>query len=157
MATRKVFFSFHYTNDVTRANVVRNSWVTQGAKKAGFIDKAEFEKLKLQGSKAVKDWIDKQLHGTSVTVVLIGKETLNRPYVQYEIQKSIERGNAIIGVQVGGIKNLQEQTSYSQSKNTKIDGKYFKDMVEGFYDYIVDDGYTNLGNWVDDAAIKKGK
>ena len=42
---RKVFFSFKY-EDVSRAMVVRNSWVTQGKEAAGFIDSADFEKVK---------------------------------------------------------------------------------------------------------------
>ena len=50
---RRVFFSFHYDNDVWRANTVRNSWVTQGKEAAGFIDKAEFEKIRRTGDKAV--------------------------------------------------------------------------------------------------------
>ncbi len=33
---RRVFFSFKY-KDVSRAMVVRNSWVTQGREAAGFI------------------------------------------------------------------------------------------------------------------------
>ena len=66
---RRVFFSFHYKNDVWRANQVRNSWVTQGKEAAGFIDSAEFEKIKENGDKAVENWIDEQLKGTSVTVV----------------------------------------------------------------------------------------
>lgn len=81
--TRRAFFSFHYKNDVWRANQVRNSWVTQGKEAAGFIDSAEFEKIKGKGKgdNAVEDWIDEQLKGTSVTVVLIGSETSNRKYV----------------------------------------------------------------------------
>lgn len=43
---RRVFFSFHYDEDVNRSMIVRNSWVIQGKEAAGFIDKAEFEKLK---------------------------------------------------------------------------------------------------------------
>ena len=88
---RRVFFSFHYDEDINRSMTVRNSWVTQGKEATGFIDKAEFEKVKKNGESAVCRWIDKQLEGTSVTVVLIGRETLNRPYVQYEIRKSIEK------------------------------------------------------------------
>ena len=45
---RRVFFSFHYKNDINRSMTVRNSWVTQGKEAAGFIDKADFEKVKLQ-------------------------------------------------------------------------------------------------------------
>ena len=72
---------------------VRNSWVTQGKEVAGFIDKAEFEQIKLKGDQAVHNWINRQLNGTSVTVVLLGSETLNRPFVQYEICQSLNRGN----------------------------------------------------------------
>ena len=43
---RRVFFSFHYDNDINRSMVVRNSWVTQGKEAAGFIDKADFEQIK---------------------------------------------------------------------------------------------------------------
>ena len=93
---RKVFFSFHYEEDINRSMVVRNNGTTKDF--VGFIDKAEFESVKKQGNQAIYNWIDNQLKGTSVTVVLIGEETLNRPFVQYEIQKSIEKGNAIIGV-----------------------------------------------------------
>ena len=71
---RKVFFSFKY-EDVSRAMVVRNSWVAQGKEAAGFIDAADFEDIKRQGDQAIKNWIDKQLNGTSVTIVLVGEKT----------------------------------------------------------------------------------
>ena len=60
---RKVFFSFKY-EDVSRAMVVRKSWVMQGRDAAGFIDAADFEKVKRQGDTAIKNWIDNQLKGT---------------------------------------------------------------------------------------------
>jgi hypothetical protein len=81
---RRVFFSFHYDNDINRSMTVRNSWVTQGKEAAGFIDKAEFEQIKRKGESAIHRWIDRQLEGTSVTVVLIGSETLNRSSVKYK-------------------------------------------------------------------------
>ena len=68
---RRVFFSFHYERDVWRANVVRNSWVTKGNYiEAGFIDAADFEEIKKQGDEAIKRWINSQLDGISVTVVI---------------------------------------------------------------------------------------
>lgn len=67
---RRVFFSFEY-GDVSRAMVVRNSAITKGKEAAGFVDAADFEKLKQQGDSAVKKWIDDQLVGTSVTAVLV--------------------------------------------------------------------------------------
>ena len=118
---RRVFFSFHYANDVNRSMTVRNSWVTQGKEAAGFIDMAEFEEIKRQGDEAVHDWIDNQLEGTSVTVVLIGAETLNRPFVQYEICKSLQRENALIGVHINGIKDMRSlKTSAKGNVHTVI-------------------------------------
>lgn len=71
---RKVFFSFKY-DDVQRAMNVRNSNVITGAIKSGFVDKAEFEEVERKGDSAIKAWIDKQLDGTTVTVVLVGANT----------------------------------------------------------------------------------
>lgn len=160
---RRVFFSFHYANDVKRANVVRNSWVTQGKESAGFVDKAEFEKVLKKGDKAVEDWIDKQLNNTSVTVVLIGTETLNRPYVQYEICQSINRGNAIVGVTIHNIKDMNTLATASAGTIRTVIGTrgdkniYFDDIVDGIYDYINNDGYSNLGSWIEAAAKKHNK
>lgn len=146
---RNVFFSFHYDNDVTRAWVVRNSWVTKPNRtSSGVIDKAEFEKIKKDGDAAVKRWIDSQLIGTSVTVVLIGSETLNRPFVKYEIEQSLSRGNAIIGVFVNKIKDFDQTTS------TRCDTSGFKYSL---YDWVAGDGYANLGDWVEVAARQVGK
>lgn len=157
---RKVFFSFHYENDVNRANIVRNSWVVRGRSDAGFIDKAEFEKLKLRGDKAVERWIDEQLKGTSVTVVLIGKETLSRYFVQYEIIESYKKGNPIIGVGLNNIRDMRTGlTSITQSIHTKI-GEFngrpitFADVMSNYYDYITNDGYNNLRSWIDSAQVK---
>lgn len=157
---RKVFFSFHYKNDVYRANVVRNSWVTKDRVDAGFVDKAEFEKIKLKGNRAVEQWIDGQLKGTSVTVVLIGRETLSRYFVQYEIMQSFNKGNPIIGVGVGNVRDMHTGlTSTSQSIYTRVgtvNGRpvNFSDLMSNYYDYINEDGYSNLAEWIENARVK---
>ncbi len=159
---RRVFFSFHYEEDISTSMTVRNSWVIRGKEAAGFIDKAEFEKVKKQGNSAVCSWIDKQLEGTSVTVVLIGKETLNRKFVKYEIIKSLEKGNAIIGVYVHRLKGFKQNYSLDKCDKHTIIGKYsngnpiyFDDICDGIYDYRLDDGYNNLGKWINRAALSK--
>ena len=139
---RRVFFSFKY-KDVSRAMVVRNSWVTQGKKAAGFIDAADFEKIKKQGDTAIKKWIDEQLEGTSVTVVLIGEKTCNSKWVKYEIKKSIEKGNGLLGIDISKIKDLQGNTS---ERCGQIPNGY------AFYLWNKEDGYQNMGNWIEKAA-----
>jgi len=107
---RRVFFSFKY-KDVSRAMVIRNSWVAQGKEAAGFVDAADFEKIKRQGDAAIKRWIDNQLNGTSVTVVLVGQHTCSSRWVKYEIDKSIDIGNGLLGIDISKIKDLQGNTS----------------------------------------------
>lgn len=85
---RRVFFSFHYDRDVRRVVQVRNSWVLRRHGDAQpFYDKAEFEAVKRRAG-GIENWIEQQLTGTSVTVVLFGAETYERPWVRHEIKRS---------------------------------------------------------------------
>ena len=108
---RKVFFSFDW-DDVWQANQVRNSWVAKGGyTNAGFVDKAEIEQLKRSSDRGIKKWINEQLQGTSVTCVLIGKDTDKSRWVKYEIEESIKKENGILGVIISGLKDNQGETS----------------------------------------------
>jgi hypothetical protein len=161
---RRSFFSFHYKNDVSRAHVVRNSWVTKPDREtAGFIDAAEFEEVKKKGEAAVQKWIDGQLISTTVTVVLIGAETNTRDYIKYELKRSYARGNGMLGIYIHNIKNFKGETSTKGSnqfgeigKNAKGEAVYFSSEYS-CYDWVNDDGYTNLGKWIEGAAKKAGK
>lgn len=145
---RKVFFSFKYKQDVSRAMVVRNSWVTQGRQAAGFIDAADFEKLKKKGDAAIQQWINNQLSGTSVTVVLVGEKTCSSRWVKYEIAKSIEIGNGLLGIDVSKVKDLQGNTS---DRCGKIPNGY------DFYLWNNQEGYKNMGDWIEKAAKAAGR
>ena len=160
---RRAFFSFHYKNDVWRANQVRNSWVTQGKEAAGFIDSAEFEKIKEKGDDAVEAWIDEQLKGTSVTVVLIGSKTSTRKYVKYELKESYKKGNGLVGVHIhqkkdeDGNTSSEGETSFGElGKDENGESVYFYQVAK-IYDYVDDDGYNELGDWIEKAAKDVGK
>ena len=140
---RKVFFSFKYQQDVSRAMVVRNSWVTQGKEAAGFIDSSDFEKVKKQGDNAIKRWIDRQLEGTSVTVVLVGEKTCSSRWVKYEIEASKKKGNGLLGIDISKIKDLDGNTS---ERCGEIPQGY------DFYLWLKDNGYENMGDWIEKAA-----
>jgi hypothetical protein len=148
---RRVFFSFDYDTDIWRVNQVRHSWVTQG-EDAGYIDAADFEKIRRQGEDAIERWIDKQLEGTSVTVVLIGAKTSESKWVRYEINKSWERGNGLIGIY---IHNLRDQDGRTDIKG---EDPFVKLGYQGIrtYDWLIDKGYENLGDWIE-AAYKRAQ
>ncbi|WP_168923904.1 TIR domain-containing protein [Polaromonas vacuolata] len=144
---RKVFFSFKY-EDVNRAMIIRNSWVVQGSEKAGFIDKADFESIERQGNSGIKRWIDEQLKGTTVTVVLVGAKTCGRRWVKYEIQQSIARGNGLLGIDISKVKSFNQPCT---ERCGKIPQGY------PFYLWNKHDGYQNLGSWIESAAKASGK
>lgn len=144
---RRVFFSFEYEHDVHRAMVVRNSWVTQGDD-AGFVDAADFEEIEKGGDAAIKKWIREQLTGTSVTVVLVGSHTCSSKYVEYEIEQSEKRGNGLLGIDISKIKNLTGDTS---ERCGTIPHGY------SFYRWNTDDGYHNMGDWIEEAAKAAGR
>lgn len=193
---RRVFFSFHYERDVWRANVVRKIWVTKPDREAaGFIDAAEFEEIQRQGDLAVKRWINSQLKGTSVTAVLIGAETYRRRWVRYEIIKSFDKGNGLLGIYIHKIKDKDEKTDfkgenpfeyvgvyigrdgkaeYCELRNGEwvrfedypgcsgnFDRKYWTGKVYTFshktYDWVDDDGYNNIGKWIEESAKQAGR
>lgn len=145
--TRRVFFSFEY-GDVSRAMVVRNSWVTKDREAAGFIDAAEFEEVEEEGDEAIEKWIDAQLKGTTVTAVLVGADTCASKWVTYEIQASKDRGNGLLGIDISKIKDFEGNTS---ERCGKIPAGY------SFYLWNNDNGYENLGTWIEQAATDAGK
>lgn len=160
---RRVFFSFHYERDIWRASQVRNSWVTKDRESAGFVDAASWEAIKKQGDEAIKRWVNNQLDGTSVTVVLIGKETSSRDWVRYEIVKSHERGNGLLGIYIHNLKDANGKTDEKGDNHFGEIGKdsngnsiYFGQLYPT-YDWVTDDGYHNMGDWIEKAAKKAGK
>lgn len=140
---RRAFFSFNY-EDLSRAMVVRNGWISQGAEAAGFIDAADFEAMEELGDIAVMDWIDNQLTGTTVTVVLLSDETYASQWVTYGIQRSKDLGHGLLGIGISSIKDSNGDTS----------GSWYK-IPTGFpyYQWIRDDGLNNIGDWIEKAAI----
>lgn len=157
---RKVFFSFHYERDAWRASNVRNYDQIADEDEYGVIDAAAWEEVKRQGNDAVKRWINSQLQSTSVTVVLIGAETADRYWVQHEISESWNRGNGVLGVKIHGIRDSRQMTDTPGAnpfeRVTFPNGSSLASHCK-IYDWVADDGRSNLGKWVEAAAQARGK
>ena len=145
---RKVFFSFKWS-DVTRAEVVRNSYVTKGGQQAArYIDKAQREEVKKQTDLAIKRWINKQMRGTTVTVVLVGEGTCRSRWVKYEIARTIEQEHGLLEIDISKINDLSGRTSDCCGR--MIPSDYQR------YLWNRHRGYENLGDWVERAARDAG-
>jgi hypothetical protein len=161
---RKVFFSFHYDRDIWRASIVRN----HGKSKAdivnrGYWDKSLWEEAKKKGDAAIRKMIDDGLVGTSITAVLIGYETWQRPWVKYEIEQSHARGNGLFGIYIDQIKDNSGKTDFrGQNPFDHVmmkDGSLSVPMSKKYstYNWTYDDGSMGFAGWVEAAAKSAGK
>jgi hypothetical protein len=109
---KRVYFCFHYEDVKTfRANVVRKHDITkEDAQEAGFFDASIWEDAKKHGDSSLKRLINTSLENTSVTCALIGTETWKRRWVRYEILKSYDRGNLLLGVHINSVADKNQQT-----------------------------------------------
>lgn len=146
---RKVFFSFDFGRDAWRVAKVRNSNVISSLDKTPFYDKAQWEAIKAKGDDAIKAWIDSQLSGTSVTVVLIGHKTSTRRWVKYEIAESIRLGKGLMGVNINKIKDQNQATDEPGANPLPAGYKV--------HNWNSDNGAENLGIWIEAAAKAAGK
>lgn len=194
---RRTFFSFHYKPDISRAWIVRNSWVTKsGREDAGFFDSSVFESKQRAGDDVLKRFLREGLDNTSVTCVLVGAETTLRRWVRYELFQSFMRGNGILAGRIHSLADFDQKTCAKGGNPLDdiafvIDGDHirFKEyMTTGWqfardvgpmplnevvydlgsrtnhtfsslfstYDYVQQDGYKNMGSWIESAASAAG-
>jgi hypothetical protein len=134
---RRVFFSFHYS-DIMNANIVRNSGQFKPSADTGFYDRSLWEEAKTKGKAALSRLIDNGLHNTSVTCFLLGEETHNRPWCQYELEQSLKDKKGILGIL------LPNQAAHGPKWISKHGMVYRWD-------------HTNFAKWVEEAAKAVGR
>lgn len=158
---RRVFFSFHYSDDIFQVQQIRNSWrLRPNGSTQPFVDKAQFEKLKLRGDPAVRTWIDRQMIGCGVLAVLIGERTHLRPWVQYEVAKAARERMGILGIHLGGMKTQPSTNFYSNFKKFgPSPSPLFKLVPSTVFEYawVGHNGYQNMEQWVSTAASSVGR
>jgi hypothetical protein len=96
--------------------------------------------------------------------VLIGAETALRPWVKYEIQRSLERGNALIGVTIHNITDMRTMSrdvpgpnpfdAISVTGPSPLHALVPLSTMVPVYDWVWNDGYNNFANWVEVAAAR---
>ena len=155
---RRVFFSFHYAQDVSRAALIRNIGALDANRPASDND---WEKVKRGGDQAIRRWIKQQLHGRSCTIVLVGAQTAQRPWVRYEIEESWNQGKGLFGIRIHGLKDLNGKTSRRGANPFRLfslpDGRRMDDVVPLYdppgnssqekYRYIAE----HLEDWIEEA------
>lgn len=106
---RQVFYSFHYKPDCWRASQVRNIGSVEGNRP---VTDNEWEDIANAGDEAIENWIKEQLENRSCTVVLVGNQTANRKWINYEIVESWNSGKGVVGIYIHGLKNQDGYLAY---------------------------------------------
>jgi hypothetical protein len=153
MARKPVFFSFHYGNDVMRVQQVRNIGAIEGNTPVSAND---WETVKRGGEASIKRWIDDNMKYKQCVIVLVGKETANRPWVRYEIEKAWDDGKPIFGIYIHNLRCPRNGTSLKG--NNPFNGKKLSSVVN-CYDPISYDAYNDIARnmelWVNAAIAQR--
>lgn len=91
-----VFYSFHYQQDYWRVQQVMNMGVVDGQ----HLNSQAWETVKSRGDKAIKDWIEDEMRYKSAVIVLNGRYTAKRPWVQYEINRAWQIRKPLLAVDI---------------------------------------------------------
>lgn len=105
---RRVFYSFHFTNDFWRTQQVRNIGAVEGQT---LCTPNAWEELKRKGKDSIERWIDDNMHGKSCVVVLVGSETASREWVRREIVKGWDAGKGVVGIRIHELLNSDGRPS----------------------------------------------
>lgn len=162
---RRAFYSFHYIPDNWRASQVRNAGVLEGNRP---VSDNDWETVTKGGDKAIKDWINNQMSGKSVVVVLAGSNTSGRKWINYEIVKGWNDGKGVLCVHVHNLQNAQEKQSAKGSNplwhvGLKDSGTRLSTICNAHdpdyqtSTYVYNNIKDNLADWVEQAITIREK
>ena len=142
---RRVFFSFQYEPDVWRAAQVRKIGALEGN---ASVSDNDWEQVKRGGDSAIKRWISREMRNRTCTVVLVGSNTANRKWINYEIVKSWNDGMGVVGIHIHGLKDRKGMKS-SKGRNpfdfVDVSGRHLSTIVKC---YDPDDYNARCYQWI---------
>lgn len=156
---RQVFFSFHYKRDYWRVGQIKNMGVIEGQK---ICNHNEWEEVKNRGDHAIRKWIDDNMKNRSCVIVLIGQETANRKWINYEITTAWNSGKALMGIYIHDLKDTCGNTDskgknpfdFIRLKNNEALSKYVP-IFEPDKNEAYNDIKSNLEKWIEYAIKHK--
>ena len=120
----------------------------------------DWESVKKGGDAAIQKWINDQMKYRSCTVVLVGSNTANRKWINYEIQKSWSERMGVVGIHIHHLKDSNQSQAYQGSNPfgyVYSNGMYLSQAVKLYnsphtdskdvYKYISD----NIAGWTEEA------
>jgi len=152
----RVFFIFHYEKELWRAQIVKQTWLSQGGEALDFWDKATWHQAR--SNERHLELIDTAIDNAHVTAVLIAQGTSDQGYVQYAVRKSHQKCKGLLAIYFHNIPD--EQGSKAPIGNARFgdidqgtgSGRAFFWQLYPTHRWIIEDGPRNLKQWIAEAA-----
>lgn len=154
--TKNVFVSHHHKDDHSidkmRSLLSRNDFdIRNSSIRTNPDNQARFSSGQVPES-TIKRLLRMKMRWASTVIVIIGKETSTRPWVNWEIQEAFAQGKNIIGVFENGLKDKVDLPPALSELSTSIVGWNSQSIIsaiEGRPDFQNPDGsprQNNLGS-----------
>lgn len=161
---KKIFYSFHFDPDHFRVQQIRNIGAIEGNPP---VSVNKWEEVKAAGKAAIEKWIKDNMKGRSCVVVLVGANTADRRWINYEISHGWNEGKGVLAVRIHKLKNAIGQAA--AFGNNPLDYVTFKNSGKKLSSVakIVNPSGSNskevyatirdnIANWIDEAiAVRK--
>jgi len=161
---RKVFYSFHYVPDSHRVSQVRQMGVLTGN---ALLSSNKWEEVTSAGDNAIKKWIAGEMSGKTCLVLLAGRNTAGRKWVNHEIIKAWNDGLGVVAVHIHQLKNLDGKVAGKGSNplsSITLGATKKLSSVAKTYDppgttstKVYDHISKNLADWVEEAIDIRAK
>lgn len=141
----RVFISYHYDIDNGIAKEITK--IVNEDKLNMFTVVKENDKKR--DSEVIKNWVNEEIKKTKITILLISKQTLDREYVSYELEKSILNGNTIIPILIDS-----EENNFSEKDIELIHQKLVKRLSSKkikMRKWNQEKGNNNIINWLNES------
>ncbi|MEJ1470818.1 MAG: TIR domain-containing protein [Candidatus Sedimenticola sp. (ex Thyasira tokunagai)] len=118
------------------------------------------------GDTAIKKWINNQLSGKSLAIVLIGEKTAGRKWIKYEVKKAWEDGKGVLGIYIHNLKDSDGNQSNKGSNPFdafNVEGTSLSSIVKAYNPpfststYVYEHIEENLADWIEKAIEIRGK
>lgn len=100
MTVHRVYFAFDYTHDLARVARIHKLPNIVSRAAGGFENSRVWQRAKRRGRAEIQGLISDALMKTSVTVVCVGHLSAFRTYLDYEVKRSLELGNGLVGIRI---------------------------------------------------------
>ncbi len=110
---RRVYFCLDYQRDLHRVRQVCQLRNVLSRSAGGFQNSEVWQAARGRGDAEVQGLINDALMNTTVTVVCIGSRTAHGKFLNYQLERSINLGNGLLGIKIN---HLRDQDSAIDSE-----------------------------------------